>query len=65
MRFSKAGFKIFTYLMVGALSLIYLWLIFEIPMNIDGLFFLGYWGVGIFTFLNLLETFSRSIGQDE
>jgi len=61
MRFSKIGFKIFTNVMIGVFTIIMIGLIVVIPLTLESYKFIAYYGVGIFTFLNILETISKKI----
>ena len=47
--------------MIGAFTLIMISLFFVMPMTIEGLKFISYLGIWIFTFLNVLETVSKSL----
>ena len=61
MRFSKKGLKVFTNIMIGAFTLIMIGLILVMPVTIENYKFIAYCGAGMFTFLNVLETISKSI----
>ena len=61
MTFSKRGFKIFTNVMIGAFTLLMIGLMLIMPVTIESYKFIAYCGVGVFTFLNVLETISKSL----
>jgi len=63
MKLSKRGFKLFVKVFSGVLILIYLWMIFAMPVNMGSYLYLGFWGVGIFGFLNVLEIFAEKFPE--